>query len=155
LLDIDRVSLRSLIEFRKREYVEGGHTLRDLRHRYVEHIEKHVKELTYPKLTKSEVKDLEHQFSQESEDDLSALQQELGDLKAELKGDIIVTILSTAAKIATSLMEPVHHLAGVITHAGEAVHLGGTVSSRNKFLTARAKLLRDHPMAFVYELGRA
>jgi hypothetical protein len=64
-------------------------------------------------------------------------------------------VISTAVKLKDGFYGMIHKLAAIFTHAGKAVHLRGILFSRNVFLAARAKILREHPMAFVYELGRA
>jgi hypothetical protein len=41
LLNLENISLSSLLDLRKREAKESGHSLRDLRHRYAENIRFH------------------------------------------------------------------------------------------------------------------
>lgn len=156
LLEVDNLSLNQLISFRKREAGEAGHTLRDLRHRYLERIENEVKDLTAnPKLTKADVEERERVFFEECMDDLARLNEELWQERrdAVLSKDILVTFMGVAVPVASTLFPVLHNLQGVFTATGMPVTLGGVASARNKYLKARADILRRHPMAFVYELS--
>lgn len=157
LLEVDSLRLNQLINFRRREETEsGGHTLRDLRHRYLERIETEVKKLTSdPKLTKPDIEERERVFFQESMDDIARLNEEIRQEQrdAVLSKDILVTLIGVAVPVASALFPPLYNLQGVFTLTGAPVTLGGAVSTGNKYLRARADLLRKHPMAFVHELS--
>ncbi len=68
VVDAPSIEMNKLIEFRVREQNEFGHTLRDLRHRYVDALEKYVKLLVTTKGNASDVDEIRRQF----EDDMSA-----------------------------------------------------------------------------------
>jgi hypothetical protein len=162
MISIDQITLDQLLAFRKREASTGGHSLRDLRHRYLERIEKQVKELagtgaSGKALTQSDIEELERRFLQESEDDVAALQEEL---KLEwtqtlLSKDVLLTFLGVVGSLGSLIFPPAMALAGVFTASGAAVTVGGVLATRSKLLKARADLMRKHPMAFLYELGQA
>ena len=157
LPDIDTLSLERLIQFRKREASQGGHAFRKLRHSFVEKIEGQVKELTSnPKLTKSDVTELEDRFFQENVDDLTILKEELGFEFKDLAKDVLVTLVAGSATLAANLFPAVGPvLRGMVTAAGAPVTIGGAVSVGNKFFKARAEILRKHPLALLYELQKS
>lgn len=161
MLDIDRISLDQLVEFRKREAAEGGHTLRDLRHRYAQRIENQVQQIAGneggKELTPSDIAELERRFAQENEDDLSQLMSELRAeaIQGVLSKDVVVTFLGVAGLAASLVYPPAAALQGVLSPAGGAVSVGGIVAARSKYLKARSDVLRKHPMAYIYELGKS
>jgi hypothetical protein len=155
LPDVDSVGLDQLIEFREREAIEGSHNLEGLRHKYVERIETHVKEITTnPKLTKSDIEERERVFFQESLNDLASLNEELRRERRDaiLSRDVLVAFVSVASTFATLAFPEAHVLQGVVTLAGAPVTVGGAISARNKFVKARGDLLRKHPLALIHEL---
>lgn len=153
LLDLENVSLSSLVDLRKREEKSSGHALRDLRHRYSERIEAHLKEISVSTLTKSDIDVLDRQFASDTRDDLAQLQSEL---KSEFKQalwskDVIVSLIAGAGTVATIAFGAPLALAGVVTAAGAPATIGGVFASRGKFLKSRAELMRKHPLAYLYE----
>ena len=155
LLEVDSISLRQLIAFRQREDADQGHTLRDLRHNYVRRIEEQVKQLTKPDLTQSDVAEFERQFIESNKNDLKRLNEELWQEKrdAVLSKDVLVTILAAGGILFSGVFPAAHAFLGVSTATGVPVTLGGVVSARNKYLRARADILRKHPMALLHELS--
>lgn len=153
LLDVDQLDLAQLVQFRERESAEAGHTLRDLRHRYLNRVEQQVKLATTTAATASDVQEIERQFYIESKDDLAALHQELRSeaKQAVLSKDVLVTLLAAAGTLAFALFA---HQFQVPTVFSVATTAGGIFSAREKFLKARSDILRKHPMAFLHELGR-
>lgn len=150
LPDIDYLSLDKLIEFRKREAVETGNSLRKLRHGFLERIERRVEDLTNHGLTRSDREELERLFFREALDDLAEV---TGKRKKQNRGvlrDIILTAVTTSAELLTGA--PV--LPGVRTLSGAPVKLRGAIASRNQFVKARTEIIRDHPMALLHELSR-
>ena len=161
MLDIDRISLDQLVEFRKREATESGQTLRDLRHRYAQRIENQVHQIAGDgngtPITQSDIAELERRFAQENEDDLRQLKAELRAeaIQGVLSRDVVVTFLGVTVPVASVIYPPAAALHGVLTAAGVPVSLGGVIAARSKYLKARSEVLRKHPMAFLYELGRS
>lgn len=154
LPDIDNLSLDKLVQFRKREASQGGHAFRNLRHNLVEKIEGQVKELTSnPKLTKSDVAELEERFFQENIDDFTVLKEELGFEFRDVAKDFLVTVVAGSAVLAANLFPSVGPvLKGVMTAVGGPVTIDRAVSTANKFFKSRAETLRKHPLALLYEL---
>jgi hypothetical protein len=157
LPDIDNLSLEKLIQFRKREASQGGHAYRKLRHNFVEKIEGQVRELTSnPKLTKSDITELEERFFQENVDEFTILKEELGFEIKDVAKDFLVTVVAGSATLAANLFPEVGPvLRGVVTAAGAPVTINGAVSAGNKFFKARAEILRKHPLALLYELQKS
>lgn len=155
LLDIDTVSLAQLINLRRREYAENGHTLRDLRHSYLNLIENQVKELIATRRNKSDLEELDRVFEQKCRDDVSRLAEALGSNKKTFAftKEVLVTVISAVKTVATAHVSPVLALAGVLTKDDAAPTLGGVLSAGNDFLKSKADFLRQHPMALIYELG--
>ena len=156
LLDVDQLDLAQLVEFRERESAEAGHTLRDLRHRYLNRVEKQVQLATTTAATTSDVEELERQFYEESKDDLAALRQELrSELKqAILSKDVMVTLLAAAGSLAFALFAQQFHVPTVFSLTSLPITALGLESARDKFSRSRSEILRKHPMAFLHELGR-
>jgi hypothetical protein len=158
LVDVDKLDLEKLVALRKREAKQTGHSLRDLRHRYVERIENQLKELTTnPKLTPADHEGLERQFEEDMRDDLAFLRDEL---RAEswqvvFSKEVLVTLLASVGTIAHALFSTPVPFPEVVTATGAVVTLGGLLATRSKFLKARGDILRKHPMAYLYELGEA
>jgi hypothetical protein len=127
-----------------------------LRHRYLDRVEKQVQLATTTAATGSDVQELERQFFEESKDDVTALQQELHSeaKQAILSKDVLVTILATAGSLALAMFAQQFHIPTVFTLASAPVTVGGLISAREKFVRSRSDILRKHPMAFIYELGR-
>src|SRR5213594_3956669 len=116
-----------------------------------------VKQVTNnPKLTKSDVSELEDQFFQDNIDAFAILKEELAYEPKEIAKDFIVTVVAGLAKLAANLFPAVGPvLKGVVTAAGAPVTIGGAVSAGNRFFKARAEILRKHPLALLYELQTA
>jgi hypothetical protein len=156
LLDVDSFDIGKLIEFRELEAREAGHTLRDLRHRYVKRIEEQVKKAATTAATGTDIEQLEREFAQECKDDVAALQQELGMERrsALLSKDVLITIIAGAGSLALALFANQFHVPTVFTLGGLPITAGGLFSARDKFVKSRSDLLRKHPMAFLHELGK-
>jgi hypothetical protein len=156
LLDVDALDLEQLVLFRERELTEAGHTLRDLRHRYLERVERQVQSATTTGATGSDVEELERQFFEESRGDIAALRRELrAEVKqAILSKDVLVTLLATAGSLAFAMFAHQFHLPTAFTWTGAPATLGGIVSARDKFLKSRSDVLRKHPLAFICEIGK-
>jgi len=83
------ISIERLIEFREREEKESGHTLRDLRHRYLAGLETHVKRLTTEGGKREDARQIRREIADDMRSDLASLRSELGSAKREvlLEGD--------------------------------------------------------------------
>jgi hypothetical protein len=155
LLDIDEIGLSDLITLREREHLENGHTIRDLRHNYLNLIEEHIKAITEGNVTESDVEELDRVFEQKCRDNMSFLVDAMGaaEKKFSLSSAVLTTVISAGKLAAATTVAPHVTLAGVVTADNALATLGGVVSARNDFIKARADVLRQHPMALIYELG--
>jgi hypothetical protein len=149
IADATSISLKKLVALRKRE--EGsadGHLVRDLRHRFVERLDKqaqHLSEVTAP----TDIEELRQQFKDEMLDDLRDLKEALKLEAQQVVGtkEIIASIATTAATVAALMT-------GVLPVAisGGLATLGGLIASKSRFVKARHEILKKHPMAYLYEM---
>jgi hypothetical protein len=154
VLDLDHLGLEQLVALRRKEASEHGHDLTDLRHRYLERIERHVNQLTQTSnLTPSDLEVLEREFEQDMKVDVEILKDQLkGEFKEALfSREILLTVLAGTVSLAGVLLAKPMALNGLLTWTGAPVSVGGVLGARNKFLKARAQILRNHPMAYLYE----
>jgi hypothetical protein len=63
VMDAPTMSLDSLIKMREREKKESGHSIRELRHRYVAGLETYVTKITTEKVRKTDAKEIQRQFA--------------------------------------------------------------------------------------------
>lgn len=153
LVNTSDLSLKALLAFRKRESKSKGHEMRDLRHRYIQRIEGHIKGICSKKKL-ADRKDLERQFEEDMRDDLLHLRDELKIARQNVwaSKDVIVTAVAGAA-IATAwgLGLPLA-VPAALTAAGAPVTIGGILRTKNDFATTRKSIMQKHPMAYMYEL---
>jgi hypothetical protein len=151
VLDAPRMSLTSLIALREREAKESGHTLRDLRHRYLESLETYVTRLTQEKVRQSDVVEIQRQFADDMKIDFKHLKKELGfaGRDALFSKEVIITALAALGTVASWAADL--PLAAATTLADFPVTIWGLLSARNKYLSARDTIMQKHPMAYLYE----
>ena len=77
------IDLKKLIEFRQREQGRGGSDYTQLRHRYLENLEKYVKELTRVQGRASDAEEIRRNFQSDMKIDLANLKSELGFAKRD------------------------------------------------------------------------
>ncbi len=155
-IDTSKVSINALIHLREREERESGHTLRDLRHRYVDSLESYVGRLVNEKATKADAIEIQRQFEGDMKTDLKELRDELGFARNEvlLSKEFFVTVLTATGTVASWLFGVPLALEGVITAAGTPVAIGGLMGVHNKYLKEREAVMKKHPMAYLYEAKR-
>lgn len=151
---IDQIPFDRLIEFREREAKESGRGYRELRHKYLEAVEAHLKRIAHVRPGSKDRLDLDSAFESDMEDDLSDLKRELGFAKRDVWLSREVMALGLAATaLTTALAAPQFLMPEVIAGSGGAVLLGGLLGTGNKLAKARYETLRKHPMAYLYEIG--
>ena len=152
VVDGAAIDLRRLIDFRKKESAEGGHAIRDLRHRYIDHLQSCLKNLTASGVTEGDRKEIERQFEDNMRVDLGFLRDELRIARNDLflSKDMIVAVLAGIGAAASFLVPPIPLLAGF---GAAPLTFGGVLSARNKYYTSRRDIMRKHPMAYLYELA--
>jgi hypothetical protein len=155
ILNAQSLDLPTLIQFRERERNESGHAIRDLRHRYVDGLEKYVTRLTTMKGNASDTEEIKRQFADDMKIDLAQLKEELRFSKREalFSKDVIVAALAGIGTIACSVFGVSLPIAGALTTAGVPATVGGILGTGNRLLAARRATLQKHPMAYLYELN--
>jgi len=153
IADADRIPLAKWIKFREREAgAADGHHVRDLRHRFVLHIEAHAKKMAGAK-SGAERAEIKLQFEEDTRDDYNALREAL---KLEAwqmlpTKEVIVSVLGGIAALASIMLNTVIPLPDVVTSTGAAASIGGLLASNSKYVKARRGVLRDHPLSYLYE----
>lgn len=154
-VDLSPVPLESLVQFRKREMAERhGSDLRQLRHKFVDHLSQWAQKLSQANLTTRDRTEVTRLYEQ-------ALQQDMHDLRSELKTkqiqlvlskEILTTALSSAAVLASlPIQGDATAMAASVTGAVGAI--AGVYAARSKFFESRKEILRRHAMAYIYELS--
>lgn len=153
VLDAPKMSLSSLVKLREREAKESGHTLRDLRHRYVDSLQTYVTRLTQEKVRKSDALEIQRQFADDMKTDFKKLKAELGfaGRDAMFSKEIIITALAGIGTVASWGFGVPIQLPGALATTDIPVTAWGLLSARNKYLGARRAIMERHPMAYLYE----
>jgi hypothetical protein len=156
ILDLQSIELEDLIKFREREEKESGHTIRDLRHRYVASLEGCVKRLTTQVGNATDAPEIIREFADDMKIDFKKLQSEIrgAGLNAVLSKEVLVTALAAVGTVASFAFGLSIPLLGAVSTAGVPATVGGVLGAVNQYLTARRSILQDHPMAYLYELQR-
>jgi hypothetical protein len=157
VIDASNVGIDTLLKLREREEKESGHTLRNLRHRYVDGLETYASRLANEKATKADAREIRRQFADDMKADFKDLRAELGfaGKEALLSSAFIATVLAAVGSTASWLFGASVPLEGVVTAAGVPARIGGILGVRNKYLKERRAILKQHPMAYLYEAGVA
>ena len=150
VIDVEKLDLKTLINFRKREAQEGGHAIRDLRHRYVERLESYVRTLTTVRGHAGDVDEVKRQFRQDMRDDVAMLKDELRTTLWDvvISKEMLAAAIAGAGTIAAFMFNAPIPLTEVATATGGTFSIGGLLGVRNKFLSARSAMLQKHPMAY-------
>jgi hypothetical protein len=96
------------------------------------------------------------------EDDLAELKDQLGIAKTDaILSKESLALIGLAAVAATAFVSgavlaaiPLA-VAGAVQISGVLASVGGPLLMAHKYGVARKKILRDHPMAYLYEIDRA
>ena len=151
VIDTKRIPLTKLVAFREREEKSAsGHELRSLRHRYLDRLSTQVSALAGLQKD-SDRAELQRQFDREIKDDLHQLRSELRLSAAEALAskELLAAVLAGAAVAAPFFN---FHLPDVVSASGGVVSIGGLLALRTKFVKSRHDVLKNHPMAYLYEL---
>ena len=155
IADADSIPLSKWIKFREREVgAADGHQVRALRHRFVEHLEAYAGRIVGAK-TGAARKEMELQFREDSRDDLRALREALKLEAGQVLStkEIWFSALAGIAAIGSLAFSSVMPMPDVVTSTGGVASIGGLLASRYKYVSARRKVLRDHPLSYLYEAG--
>jgi hypothetical protein len=153
--DADRIPLARWIQFREREVgAADGHQVRDLWHGFVQHIETQATKIAGSK-SGAERTELEAEFEEDTRDDYRALREalKLEALQLLPTREIMVSVLGGIAALGSVALNTVIPMPDVLTTTGAAASVGGLLASKSKYVSARRKVLRDHPVSYLYEAG--
>jgi hypothetical protein len=151
--DADHIPLAKWIQLREREAgAADGHNVRDLRHRFVEKIEAQATRIAAAR-SGVERAEIGRQIDEDMRDDYQALREAL---KLEAwqvlpTKEILVSILGGIAAAGGMALNTVIPMPDVVTSTGAAAAIGGLLASKSKYVNARRKVLRDHPISYLYE----
>jgi hypothetical protein len=150
---VSDIPLDQLIAFRKKDETSSGHDFRDMRHRYVDRVEAHVKAILALERV-SDRQELERQFELAMADDLKQLQDELRRTGKEVifSRDVIITAVAAISAVAVAAFGFHLDVPTAFTFAGAPVTVGGILAAQNKFASSRKSVMQKHPMAYLYEL---
>lgn len=153
VLNADSIPLAKWIKLREREIgAADGYQVRDLRHRFVEHLETQASRLAKAQ-TEAERKEIQEQIEEDISDDYRDLCEAL---KLEAwqmlpTKEVIVAVLGGLASVGSLALNTVLPMPGVISSTGAAAAIGGLLASRSKYVKARRKVLQEHPISYLYE----
>ena len=153
--DADKIPLAKWIQFRERE--EGaadGHHVRDLRHRFVEHFETQAKRIAAAKSDAERI-EIQAQVDEDLRDDYRALREalKLEAWQALPTKEVMVAALGGIAAVAGFALNTILPMPDVVTSTGGLASIGGLLASKSKYVNARRKVLREHPVSYLYEAG--
>ena len=160
---LEHVSIDRLLAFRKRETNPGnGHDYRRLRHAYVDSLQEHAKAVAGYPLGTADRTMLDEQFEQKMEDDLAELKDQLGIAKTDaILSKESLALIGLAAVAATAFASGAavaaipYAIIGAVQTSGLLASVGGPLLMAHKYGVARKNVLRNHPMAYLYEIDRA
>jgi hypothetical protein len=151
--DADGIPLAKWNQFREREIAAAdGHHVRDLRHRFVEKIEAQAQKIAGAKSGAERI-EIEAQIQEDMRDDYKALREalKLEAVQVLATKEILVSVLGGIAALGGMALNTVIPLPDVLTSSGAAASIGGLLASKSKYVDARRKVLRDHPISYLYE----
>lgn len=154
VIDAASIDLKKLIEFRQREQRERSSDYTQLRHRYLEGLEKYVKALTSVQGRASDAQEIKRNFQSDMEHDFDNLKEELGFARRDalLSKEVLVTALAAAGSVAALAFGVALPILGAVTVVGGPAAIAGLFHAGNKYFSARRAILEKHPMAYCYAL---
>jgi hypothetical protein len=146
LIDLSKIDLATAVEFREKE--ESDPSYRDLRHRYLDDVEKHLTEIrSVKKLRDKEELERIH---------VDTLRKHLRDLKDGMKTNrlqlAVQAVVSVVVTAGSALVNPAA-LAG--NAFGSVKMIGELFKNGLTYGTQQRALMSDNPMAYMYMLDRA
>jgi hypothetical protein len=125
-----------------------------LRHRFVQHIETQASTIADAQ-SGAERTEIAMQFEEDMRDDYQSLREAL---KLEAwqmlpTKEIMVSVFAGIVALGSLAMNTVIPMLDVLTSTGAAASIGGLLASRSKYVGARRKVLREHPISYLYEAG--
>jgi len=144
--------MERFIYLREREKKESGHTLRDLRHRYLAHLETYVTRITNEESTESDIEVLREEFRNSVKDDLRSLNQELwGKVReAVFSKEMFVTAMAGVGTVAAAAAGTAFPALGTLTWGTASAAAAGGAAVADRYFSARRIVMQNHPMAYLY-----
>jgi hypothetical protein len=142
VLDFKHVSLTRILDIREKENGANGSQYKALRHGYLRKIEHHAG-LLAKAVSASDIEEIERVFQQEIKTDLHMLMDELKDegVKVVLSAEFAAAVASLASVPTTGLL-------------GYSLAEIALLRKRTEYRSARNKILKNHPMSWLYSLNR-
>jgi hypothetical protein len=153
-VNLQNISLESLIDLRRREMKSGGSSdIVKLRYKFVELLEKQSKALKSA-TTQRDAIQMKKEFHQDLKRDMRELKEalQLRVVDTLSTKEIITTVLAATGSVAAMLAGSGQALHEAALATGGLITLGGLVSTTSKMFTSRKKLLLKHPTAYLYEV---
>lgn len=151
VLDARALSLRKLVEFRKREAKRGGTDYSAMRRRYLKALQDHLQRIGTEARSAADVRELERQFKEELRHDLTDLKAELSaaSLKALFSKEVALAALITAG----CLVAPVPGLTTLASEVG-AVGVIPLMKTAVDLRGARRTAFQRHTSSWLYLAGK-
>jgi hypothetical protein len=153
VIDADGIPISQWVKLREREVgAADGYQVRDLRHRFVDNLEKQASRLAKAKST-TERDEIRAQIEEENLDDCRDLREAL---KLEAwqmlpTKEVLVSVLGGAAQIVGLALNTTLPMPDVVSATGAVAAIGGLLASRSKYVMARRRVLQEHPLSYLYE----
>ncbi|AFZ11703.1 hypothetical protein Cri9333_0784 [Crinalium epipsammum PCC 9333] len=144
LMNFKNVSLSRLIELRQKENTTNGAHIRVLRLNYLRKIEEYVNKLSQIK-TPQDAEEIRRIFEREMKDDFNLLKDELKDeaQKVVFSSEMATAAISLVGSFLLPIISPTVLLAG-----------GALYKRKVDYNTNRNKILREHPMSWLYSMNK-
>lgn len=150
-INLSDVPLHQLIDFRKEEEASAtGHSIRDLRHSLLARMEAQSAQIEGMK-SQSDREQLRFEFEADMRDDLASLRSALRLEAWQVLGWKELSTIALAAG-GLSTMASLHPTV-TLSYSAAAGAIIGLLATGSKFVRSRQKVLKDHPMAYLYELA--
>ncbi len=159
-INIQNLDLKSLIELREKEKIGGDTVLPQLRSKYFEELKKYIERLKRCR-SKTGRDTVENDFKVAMQRDLNSLKNELRlEESRTLWSGGLVTALTVGAGALASLALPIIGLPvaasvgifGTTTVMATINHLAGVKKAHLDYKKDRNKVLKDHPMSYLYSI---
>jgi uncharacterized tellurite resistance protein B-like protein len=154
------ITLRQLIEYRKRELKEPE--LGTLRRKFAENLAKFLSDISKNKtLTRADWEELQRMYRIQVDDDIRILSREMGCETSAfvLSKAFLAPMLTGVSTLASLLLAHVHPAIAAIgtlatmTTSEAVITVAEVLAEGRKTINSQAKILESHPLAYIYELS--
>ena len=152
VLDARAISMRRLVEYRKRETKRGGADFSAMRRRYSKALQAHIRRVGSEARSATDVRELNRQFKEELRQDLSDLKSELNvaNLKTLFSKEVAVSAIISAG----CLVSPIAGLTALSSQVG-AIGVIPLLKAAVDYRGARRAALQKHISSWIYLAGRS